>query len=123
MERQRALLRDVGAGDAEDSSGVRRANPHLPSAGISPDLIGAAGDNADALIIDQALTSWQTSTRAKARIAEMKFFGDLTAEQIADVLSVSVQTVNRDWSLARAWLRREISGVSAGAKASSAPAE
>ena len=41
----------------------------------------------------------------------MKFFGDLTAEQIANVLSVSVQTVNRDWSLARAWLLREMSGA------------
>jgi RNA polymerase sigma factor (TIGR02999 family) len=101
----------------------RRANPHLPSAGISPDLIGTAGDNADTLIVDQALTKLANFDPRKARIAEMKFFGDLTAEQIAGVLSVSVQTVNRDWSLARAWLRREISGTSAGTKASSAPAD
>lgn len=96
----------------------RRANPHLPKVTISPELIRAVGDNADTLMVDQALTKLAAFDPRKARIAEMKFFGDLTAEQIAGVLSVSVQTVNRDWSLARAWLRREMSGISAGTNAS-----
>jgi RNA polymerase sigma-70 factor (ECF subfamily) len=101
----------------------RRANPHLPKAAMSPDLIRAVGDNADTLIVDQALTKLANIDPRKAQIAEMKFFGGLTAEQIAIVLSVSVQTVNRDWSLARAWLRREVSGTSAGTKASSVQAD
>jgi RNA polymerase sigma factor (TIGR02999 family) len=96
----------------------RRANPHLPKVTISPELIRAVGDDADTLMVDQALTKLAAFDPRKARVAEMKFFGDLTAEQIAGVLSVSVQTVNRDWSLARAWLRREMSGVSAGTNAS-----
>jgi RNA polymerase sigma factor (TIGR02999 family) len=101
----------------------RRANPHLPAAAISPDLIRSVGPNADAVLVDQALTKLADFDPRKAQIAEMKFFGGLTAEQIAGVLSVSVQTVHRDWSLSRAWLRREMSGMSAGAKASSAPAD
>jgi RNA polymerase sigma-70 factor (ECF subfamily) len=86
----------------------RRANPHLPQAAISPELTTAIGVNVDALVVDQALTKLAEADPRKAQIAEMKFFGDLTAEQIAGVLSVSVQTVNRDWSFARAWLLREM---------------
>jgi RNA polymerase sigma-70 factor, ECF subfamily len=102
--------------------GFRRANPHLPEATISLDLIKAVGDDADNLIVDQALTELANFDPRKAQIAEMKFFGGLTARQIAGVLSVSVQTVNRDWSLARAWLRREMSGASPARKALSTPA-
>jgi RNA polymerase sigma factor (TIGR02999 family) len=89
----------------------RRANPHVPHAELSPEIAGIAGANTDALVVDQALTKLAGIDARKAQIAEMKFFGDLTAEQIANVLSVSVQTVNRDWSLARAWLLREMSGT------------
>ena len=46
----------------------------------------------------------------KARVVEMRYFGGLTAEEIAAVLHISPQSVNRDWSLAKAWLIREMSG-------------
>lgn len=90
----------------------RRANPHAPQTSIAPELAGASEMNLDALVVDQALSKLADVDPRKAQIAEMKFFGDLTAEQIATVLSVSVQTVNRDWSFARAWLLREITGES-----------
>ena len=45
----------------------------------------------------------------KARVVEMRYFGGLTAEEIAAVLHISTQSVNRDWSLAKAWLVREMS--------------
>jgi RNA polymerase sigma factor (TIGR02999 family) len=89
----------------------RRANPHVPHPELSPQIASVAGANTDALVVDQALTKLAGIDARKAQIAEMKFFGDLTAEQIANVLSVSVQTVNRDWSLARAWLLREMSAT------------
>jgi len=44
----------------------------------------------------------------KSRVVEMKFFGGLTAEEIAEVLEVSPDTVLRDWSLAKSWLLREL---------------
>lgn len=90
----------------------RRANPHAPLTPIAPEFAGACETNLDALAVDQALSKLADVDPRKARIAEMKFFGDLTAEQIASVLSVSVQTVNRDWSFARAWLLREMTGKS-----------
>jgi RNA polymerase sigma factor (TIGR02999 family) len=59
--------------------------------------------------MDDALTQLAAFDARKAQIVEMRYFGGLTAEDIAAVLGVSVQTVNRDWSLAKAWLAREMS--------------
>jgi RNA polymerase sigma-70 factor (ECF subfamily) len=58
--------------------------------------------------MDEALTQLATFDPRKARIVEMRYFGGLNAAEIASVLGVSVQTVNRDWSLARSWLAREM---------------
>ena len=44
----------------------------------------------------------------KGRVVELRFFGGLTVEETAAALDVSVETVMRDWKLAKAWLRREL---------------
>jgi RNA polymerase sigma factor (TIGR02999 family) len=62
------------------------------------------------LRMDEALTQLAAFDVRKARIVEMRYFGGLNAEEIASVLGVSAQTVNRDWSLAKAWLAREMLG-------------
>ena len=49
----------------------------------------------------------------KAQVVEMRYFGGLTAEEIAAVLHISPQSVNRDWSLAKAWLVREMNSENA----------
>ncbi|MGB6945341.1 MAG: sigma-70 family RNA polymerase sigma factor [Bryobacteraceae bacterium] len=59
--------------------------------------------------MDDALTQLASFDPRKAQIVEMRYFGGLHAEDIAAVLGVSVQTVHRDWSLARSWLAREMS--------------
>ena len=58
--------------------------------------------------MDDALNELAAFDPRKARIVEMRYFGGLNAEEIASVLGVSTQTVNRDWSLAKAWLAREM---------------
>ena len=58
--------------------------------------------------MDDALTQLAAFDPRKARIVEMRYFGGLTAEDMASVLGVSPQTVNRDWTLARSWLAREM---------------
>jgi RNA polymerase sigma-70 factor (ECF subfamily) len=67
-------------------------------------------DESDPAVVrlDDALTQLATFDPRKARIVEMRYFGGLNANDIAAVLGVSPQTVNRDWSLARAWLAREM---------------
>jgi len=62
----------------------------------------------DLMRMDEALTRLSAFDPRKARIVEMRYFGGLNAEEIASVLGVSPQTVNRDWSLAKAWLAREM---------------
>jgi DNA-directed RNA polymerase specialized sigma24 family protein len=44
----------------------------------------------------------------KAQVVEMRYFGGLTSDEVASVLGISRQSVNRDWSLAKAWLVREM---------------
>jgi RNA polymerase sigma factor (sigma-70 family) len=59
--------------------------------------------------MDDALNQLAAFDARKAQIVEMRYFGGLSANDIATVLGVSVQTVNRDWSLAKSWLAREMS--------------
>jgi RNA polymerase sigma factor (TIGR02999 family) len=58
--------------------------------------------------LDDALLALEQFDSRKARVVEMRYFGGLTAAEIATVLGVSPQTVHLDWSLAKAWLNREL---------------
>jgi len=58
--------------------------------------------------LDQALEQLAGFDPRKARVVEMRYFGGLTAEEIAAVLHISPQSVQRDWSLAKSWLIREM---------------
>src|SRR5262245_13048053 len=59
---------------------------------------------AELLALDEALEKLATFDHRKAQVVEMRHFGGLTMEEIADVLKVHVNTVTRDWTAARAWL-------------------
>src|SRR5215831_15147298 len=64
--------------------------------------------SADVLALDKALRELEKIDPRKSQIVEMRFFGGLSQEETAEALNVSVATVRRDWSLARAWLSREL---------------
>ncbi len=68
-----------------------------------------SGSTADVLAIDEALTRLAKFDQRQAKVLEMHFFGGLTFEEIAVQLDVSTRTVKRDWTMARAWLRQELS--------------
>jgi RNA polymerase sigma factor (sigma-70 family) len=59
--------------------------------------------------LDEALRVLEELDSRQCRVVEMRFFGGLGLEEIAEALQVSVGTVRRDWSLARAWLFRYLS--------------
>jgi RNA polymerase sigma factor (TIGR02999 family) len=65
---------------------------------------------ADVVALDDALAHLAELDHRQSRIVELRFFGGLNIEETAEVLGVSPGTVMRDWTLAKAWLRREISG-------------
>ena len=62
----------------------------------------------DLLALDEALKRLHELDSRKSQIVEMRYFGGLTVDETAEVLRVSSVTVMRDWSLAKAWLHREI---------------
>lgn len=59
-------------------------------------------------VLDQALDRLAALDPRQARVVELRYFGGMTVEEVAKVLGVSPKTVKRDWSVARAWLRREM---------------
>ena len=61
------------------------------------------------IALDDALTTLASADPRKCQVVEMKFFGGLSAEEIAQSLQVSEETVLRDWKLAKLWLLRELS--------------
>lgn len=63
----------------------------------------------DLIALDEALTSLAELDQRQSKVIELRFFGGLTNEEVAQVLNVSVGTVRRDWSLASAWLHRALS--------------
>lgn len=66
----------------------------------------------DIIVLDDALSKLMDRDARKSRVVELKFFGGLTNDEIAEVLQISVATVEREWTLARAWLFRALSGGS-----------
>jgi len=71
--------------------------------------------SAEVVAVHEALEQLTTLDSRKAQIVELRFFGGLSIEETAEVLGVSAGTVMRDWTLAKAWLRREMTtGASQG---------
>jgi RNA polymerase sigma-70 factor, ECF subfamily len=64
----------------------------------------------DIIALDDALQRLEVLSPRQSRVVEMRFFGGLEMQEIADIEGVSVRTVKQDWSVARAWLHREIAG-------------
>lgn len=68
----------------------------------------AIARSADLVALDDALKTLARLNPRHSRVVELRFFGGLSLEEVAHVLDVSVGTVRRDWSLAQAWLYREL---------------
>lgn len=64
--------------------------------------------DATLLDIDEALNALAALDMRQSQVVELRFFGGLSLEETAEALKTSVATVRRDWTLARAWLRREL---------------
>ena len=69
----------------------------------------AHGKSADLVALDDALNELATFDERQSKIVELRFFGGLSLEEIGAALKISARTVQREWSLAQAWLYRELS--------------
>jgi RNA polymerase sigma-70 factor, ECF subfamily len=93
--RSRGSRKRGGAVDQMPLDEARLVTPELP---------------VDVIAVDRALEAFATIDPRKSQIVELRFFGGLTVEETADVLGVSVETVKRDWRVAKLWLSRELQG-------------
>jgi RNA polymerase sigma-70 factor, ECF subfamily len=67
-------------------------------------LVFSEQQSAEMLAVDESLQRLEKVDPRQARVVELRFFGGLNVEEIAEILKVSDKTVKRDWSVARAWL-------------------
>jgi RNA polymerase sigma factor (TIGR02999 family) len=72
-------------------------------------MLAAEARSIDVLALDEVLTRLATIDARQARVVELRFFGGLSVEETADVMSISPATVKREWSMAKAWLHNELS--------------
>jgi len=77
------------------------------------ELAAEPGEQRDVMLVDldEALDQLASLDERKGRIVELRFFGGLKMNEIAEVLRVSLATVENDWRMARAWLYRELTAV------------
>ena len=75
---------------------------------VSLDDVAVAGPepSPDIVALDEALSRLAQEDPRKARVVELRYFGGLTVEEISGLLGIAPATIMRDWSFARAWLRR-----------------
>lgn len=106
-------MRRILIDNARRHTAVKRGGPaeNLPldqAANISlePDPI--------LLPLDEALTKLAEIDPQQSRIVELRFFGGLTIEETAEVMSLSIDTIKREWAMARAWLRQRMSDDASG---------
>ena len=79
-------------------------------------LLPSAEKGQDLVALDDALAALANVDERKAQVIELRFFGGLSVEETATVLTVSVDTVMRDWKLAKVWLLRELRRAPADAR-------
>ena len=79
------------------------------------DAVSAAVDQREELLaLNEALEGLAVEEPRKASVVEMRYFGGLNNQEVADALDISVATVKRDWEVAQTWLRREMERGEAG---------
>jgi RNA polymerase sigma factor (TIGR02999 family) len=102
VDMARSRKRQRRGGDAE----------HLS---LDESLVFSEGRASELLALDDALTALAQVDERKSRIVEMRYFGGLSVEETAEVLQVSVATIDREWRRARAWLYSELNKTTEGA--------
>ena len=111
---RRILVDSARARLSEKRGGQLQGEEHsnAPDLDKVPDL--SSGRDGELVAIHDALDDLARIDARKARVIELRFFGGLSVEEAAAVLSVSPQTIMRDWKLAKAWLTRELKTRGAG---------
>jgi RNA polymerase sigma factor (TIGR02999 family) len=79
---------------------------------LDTSLVLPQASSVDVMLIDDALKELAKLDERQVQIVELRFFGGLSNEEVAESLGISLSTVKREWNVARAWLARELSSES-----------
>jgi RNA polymerase sigma-70 factor, ECF subfamily len=79
-----------------------------PKLSLEESLVLAEGRQGELLALDEALKKLTAFAPRESQIVEMRYFGGLSMEEIAEVLQISVKTVKRDWRRAKDWLHSQV---------------
>jgi RNA polymerase sigma factor (TIGR02999 family) len=110
-----ATIRRILVDHARQVSAQRRPNPNQ-RVEFDENAIVYSDDRAEeVLVVDDALNKLKAWDERQAKVVELRFFGGLSLEETAEVLSISPRTVKRDWTMARAWLSTMLNGGEANA--------
>ncbi len=106
------MMRRILVNHARDRAAAKRGGKREQ---VSLSLVDApsGGPDVDLLALEDALEQLAVHDPRKARVVELRFFGGLSMKEVAELLEVSLPTVERDWSFARAWLYDTIEGAGA----------
>ena len=83
---------------------------HYSLDSLDQGLLVTSEKQADIMALDEALTQFALLYPRQSQVVELRFFGGLEADEVAEALKISAVTVGRDWKFAKAWLLRAISG-------------
>lgn len=100
-------IRRILVDHARTHQRVKRGGRHQ-RVQLDDDILVTEGRGLDLLSLDEAMERLAELHERQSRIVELRFFGGLSAKETSAVLGVSARTVDADWSMARAWLRREL---------------
>jgi RNA polymerase sigma-70 factor (ECF subfamily) len=102
------VMRRILVDHARKKKSEKRGGDMTPVT-IGAALDVAAAENFDVVALDVALENLEKVFPQQARLVELRFYAGLTIDETAEVLGVSAATVSREWTMARAWLRRAMS--------------
>jgi RNA polymerase sigma factor (TIGR02999 family) len=94
--------------DHARARGYRKRGGGAQQVALDETLLTTPGPALDLIALDRALERFATVDARKSKVVELRFFGGLSIEETADCLQVSVETIKRDWRLAKLWLSREL---------------
>ena len=101
------IMRRILLNYARDQNRQKRGGKAI-HVSLSEALIMPAEKDREIIALNDALNRLEEVDERKAKVVELRFFGGLTIEEVAEVLKVSTVTVLRDWAFAKAWLSREM---------------
>jgi RNA polymerase sigma factor (TIGR02999 family) len=104
------MMRQVLVDSARRRDAVKRRGMKIS---LSETVPAEAADPVDLISLNDALTALATLNARQARVVELRYFGGLTFEEVAEVLGIAIPTAKLDWTLAKAWLYKELTKVPA----------